>query len=223
MNKYLIKLLTISLILFNFGCGNGIPGIKETHPDYRKEQTQTQEQKFREWLPVELPDMHPFHVYKTPKGAPVSTQDPIPEDIKQLQFKAIDDGIDRAFASSADKGYTDYRAHDQINIVLIRPNYTSEIDDAGLIKIKEQYGGFSVCGITIGTESNPFVASPFIVQAQNFDSKYLTLLRNCTRHETEHLQTLNDPDLYRATTGANDKHPIFPMAGDEDWYVSPVQ
>ncbi len=219
-NKFKISSLLVVLLLgltFVFGAACENSPIKEINRDYRE--AQKPESQYQAWLPTPIPDVAKLHKYRTPKGAHVLTEDPVPEASKALLFKSFDVGIDRAIASTKDKGYTSYRTHDKTEIILIRGNYDSvQIPGAKLLKLKN---GVTACGTTVGLDQNPFTA-PFILMAQNFEAVFQQLNRDCARHEDEHLQTYDDPPRKQAAE-LDDVHPIYKMDDDDSWYSSFVE
>ncbi len=205
----------ILLVLMLAFAGFGFKGCKETD---RKWKQNYETDQFYNSLPVAVPRLDTLTIQTSPKGATILTQDAIPAEFQAVQFKAVDDALDRLFLSSAKYNWQSYGKHSDYTIVMVRPTHNSEVDGAGLLMTRT---GVSTCGTVV---SPPWYRTPkpFIVIAQNWAHPKMT--RNCTKNEGEHNRAaMNDPTgVYVDFSGAGDIHPNYPLADDNEWYASEI-
>lgn len=205
---FLFLVLTMTLA----GCG----GIKELDRSRTPEPGSEQERIYAAF-PLEMPDMAKMATTGTPRGVQVYSQDPIPVEHRAVQFAAIDSAVERGLQATAKKNWTVIRNHNEVAVVMIRPQYTSVVDGAGLLKMRN---GVTTAGTVLCMPSGSG-ESCFIVIAQNWN--YPQMTRNATKNEWEHLAAkYNDESVFNSFLGVNDSHPNFPLPDDNEWYSAPV-
>lgn len=143
-------------------------------------------------------------IYKTVKGANVSTVKPLSEDEKIKVFEAIDSGIDTLFLSVRNKGYTQFLDHSKFEIKMQPPTYFTQADKAPCITLKN---GVTAAGTVLGLGQ---FEPPMIVVAEN--TTHMDFLSEASRFEGEHIVAFyNDKDVFNSHLGYADIHPIYEL------------
>jgi hypothetical protein len=154
--------------------------------------------------------------YRTPKGALVSLENPIPEAVKTGVLQAIDAGIDDFLLSTAHLNWPSFRNHADFVVAMLRdktpdsqgnPCLKIKVLDAWKGTIYDRGGFMLVAGMALGL-GDRLLGYPTIFVAENFDR--LEYLRTVTRYECEHFNYYNDPAAFEATAGQH-AHPLYPL------------
>lgn len=217
--QFILLTLIVGFCLMLFACP-----VKELD----KNRPEKELADFYSRLPIEMPRYETLKKYRTPKGVYVVTQDAVPDEHQEMQFKAVDAAADRALLESASLGWTKARSHNDIVVAMIRPTYTqTEGLNAGAGNLTMRSGD-TVAGTVVTLRTNPKdknVVMHVPVIPQNWDKPQAT--KEFLRNELQHYLTmLNNWEMHlRHAQRGNDVHPLpeFTLPDENDWLIAPIE